>query len=164
MKKELLRVLGLGFKYNQEIILSDLSFSVVEGETLSIVGSNGVGKTVLGNVLSGRLPAQAGRILYNGKELSEKECMEKIAYIPENVNLLNDMTVMENVLIGNDFSFNTFFSNKKSRREVQTYLDKYNLDIRAEQLGMELSIAKKSMVLLVRQLIARPKLLIVDSS
>ena len=164
MKKELLRVMGLGFKYNQETILSDLFFSVFEGEILTIVGSNGVGKTVLGNVLSGRLSAQTGMILYNGKELSKKECMEKISYIPENVNLLNDMTVMENVFIGNDFSFNTFFSNKKCRREVQAYLDKYNLNIRAEQLGMELSVAKKNMVLLLRQLIARPKLLIVDSS
>lgn len=165
MRKEILRIKNLNFSFNQDEILSNVSFSVYSGEMLSIIGTNGMGKTILGKILSGNLQADSGMVLYQGKQnYDKKSCamiQKEIGYIPEEGKILENLTVAENVFIGMEKSA-TFYFNKNIYKFVQNILNKYQFDISAKQRGAELSEAKKRIVMIIRQLICQPKLLIID--
>ena len=62
MRKEILRVNQLNKMYNQDRILKNISFFVREGEIVSMIGNNGVGKTVLGKILAGEMEEDTGSV------------------------------------------------------------------------------------------------------
>ena len=164
MKKELLRLVDVSFNFNQEVILSNISFSVFKGDRITIVGSNGVGKTVLGKIMFGLLEPLEGVILYQNKCISAQERRNMIGYIPEENTLIDSLTVAENMLIGINAKKNCFLSDTRMFRDMQKYLDRYHLDLKASTLCRELSTAQKGIVHLLRWLIAGPDILIVDAS
>lgn len=165
MKKEVLRVSHLCFSYNQDSILSEVSFSVFAGEIVSVVGNNGVGKTVLGKILSGEQKEDSGMVLFHGKVLPPGEARKKcIHYIQEEEKILGNMTVAENILMGQEPDRGCYFHWSGSCKKVQEYLKRYGLNIHAKQKGFELSAAQKRMVMLVRELIQKPELLIIDGA
>ena len=69
MRKEILRVNQLNKMYNQDRILKDISFFVREGEIVSMIGNNGVGKTVLGKILAGEMEEDTGSVWFHGLRL-----------------------------------------------------------------------------------------------
>ncbi len=167
MREELLRVCNLAFRYNQDKILSDISFSVFNGEFISVVGTNGVGKTILGKVLSGGLPYHSGIVVYEG-EMQESSGEENyfgkigIGYIPEMGMILENLTVAENLFIGQEKGHGCYLSKRRIYALAKSLIQKYHFAFTARSKGYELSEPQKRIVMLIRQLIGRPKLLIID--
>ena len=156
MKKEILRVSHLRLKYKYDQVLSDVSFSAFAGEIVSVIGNNGVGKTILGEILSQRVKEDSGSVVFRGEDQG------RIHYIPEEEQILKNMSVAENVLIGQESTMNCYFKRSAIYNQVQQYFDKYHLNISSKLKGTELTSAQKRIVMLVRQLIQIPELLVID--
>ena len=91
--KELLKVDNITTGYEDNKILTDISFSVNKGEFLGIIGKNGAGKSTLLKALRGFLPVKQGSIRLFDRELSEyqqRELAAKIAYLQQQIELTFD--------------------------------------------------------------------------
>src|SRR6185503_11709739 len=90
--------------YGEVQILRDVNISVKSGEVVTLVGSNGAGKSTLLNVISGIVPSTAGRVVFEGRDITgftpEAVVARGITQVPEGRRLFPDMTVHENLLMG----------------------------------------------------------------
>lgn len=103
--KDALTISHLNFSYNsQKPILTDINFSVKQGEMMAIVGKNGAGKTTLSNLICGFLTPQSGEIYLNGENiapLSIKERGEKIGVVMQNPNqMISKPMIFDEVALG----------------------------------------------------------------
>lgn len=103
MSDPLIQFENVSFSYRSGEVLKDVSFSLEEGEFLSIIGPNGSGKTTLLRVISGALAPDNGKILFRGsdmKTISRKSRARSIAVVPQEAGVAFPMSVMELVLLG----------------------------------------------------------------
>jgi ribose transport system ATP-binding protein len=147
--------------------LKDVSFEVQQGEALGLLGENGAGKTTLMNVLAGALPQDSGQICINGNEvrgMTPKKSTElKIRFIHQELNLCNDLTVYQNMFLGEEFTTAAGFIKKKDEmRKAQEVLDYMNTGINAGVLVGELYTAQKQLVEIARALLFQSELIIMD--
>ena len=93
----MIQVTGLTRRYGSVLAVSDLSFSIKEGEIVGFLGPNGAGKTTTMNMLTGCLRPSAGTIMLGGFDIDTDaaEARKKIGYLPETPPLYPDMTVAE---------------------------------------------------------------------
>ena len=93
----MIQVTGLTRRYGSVLAVSDLSFSIKEGEIVGFLGPNGAGKTTTMNMLTGCLRPSAGTIMLGGFDIDTDaaEARKKIGYLPETPPLYPDMTVEE---------------------------------------------------------------------
>jgi branched-chain amino acid transport system ATP-binding protein len=103
MAGPILSASGLGKRFGALAVLSDVAFTVGEGEAVGIVGPNGAGKTTLLNVLSGAYPPSAGSIRFRGADVSALDaaarCRRGIARSHQIPRPFGGMTVFENLLV-----------------------------------------------------------------
>src|SRR3970040_3029486 len=88
--------------YGESHILRDVSFTIDNGEVVSLMGRNGVGKTTTLKVLTGLLPARSGQLMFDGadvtKETTDRRARRGLAYVPQGRGDLPHLKVRENVL------------------------------------------------------------------
>lgn len=91
------------FKYKSKIILNNISFKILHGQSVAFVGQSGAGKSTIINILFGFMENYTGSIYfdnYNARDLSLKTMRDTISIVPQNITLFND-TLIENVRYGN---------------------------------------------------------------
>jgi branched-chain amino acid transport system ATP-binding protein len=97
----ILRVDNITKQFGGLLALSQVSFDVIRGEILGIIGPNGSGKTTLFNVISGLYPPTGGKIHYNGEDITgsklHESCRRGIVRTFQSTELFKDLSVMENV-------------------------------------------------------------------
>ncbi len=159
---EVLRVENLKVDYGPIHAIKGISFSVHRGEVVSLIGSNGAGKTSTLRALSGVLPCQ-GSVVLNGKDItklpSHKRVALGLAHSPEGRGVFPNLTVHENLLMG-AFSIN-------DRALIAKNLEKGfsrfpRLRERRNQLAGTLSGGEQQMVAIARALMISPELLLLD--
>lgn len=93
----LIEVKNLVKRYGQHTAVSDLSFTIEDGQIYGFLGPNGAGKTTTMNIMCGYIGATSGDVLINGKSISEQplEAKKQIGYLPEQPPLYADMTADE---------------------------------------------------------------------
>lgn len=99
----MLEIKNLGFGYNSERVLKDISFNIKKGEFVSIIGPNGSGKSTLLKTLNGLYKIDNGTILLDGKELNKyksRDMARSIALVPQDTNVSYEFTVEEIVMMG----------------------------------------------------------------
>ena len=155
------------FKFKKtDYILRDINFSLGDGDVLSILGPNGVGKTTLIKCLTGLLPWTRGETFIDGKNISamkEREVWSKISYIPQKRNFSFSYTGLEMVLFGSTSSLNIF--ERPSQREIERareVMKMIGVDHLADKLANEMSGGELQMVLIARSLLKDPKIIILD--
>lgn len=143
--------------------LRDVSLEVNEGEIITLIGSNGAGKSTTLRAISGLIPAASGSISLGGKELTKASPTQivraGIVQVPEGRRIFNDMTVYENLLMG------TYLRGDKAqiRRDIESMYERFPiLGKRKNQLAGTLSGGEQQMLAMSRALMARPKLLLLD--
>jgi len=163
MSTPLLEAKDLNVSYGDAPALWDVSFSVQEGELVSIVGPNGAGKTTLVNPLARLQPVRSGELLFRGEDatkLSAREmCNREVALIPEGRKLFGGMTVEENLDMG------CYRKAARPFREeglAMIYGMFPILKERRWQAAGTLSGGQQQMVAIGRALMARPRLLLID--
>jgi branched-chain amino acid transport system ATP-binding protein len=100
----MLTVDGLTLGYGGQPVLTDVAFSLAEGEALALLGRNGAGKSTLMKALIGLIPLATGRILWRGDDISRwppfRRARAGIGYVPEERRIFADLTVAENLATG----------------------------------------------------------------
>ena len=143
--------------------LDGVSLQVNEGEIVALLGSNGAGKTTTINTASGLLKPLAGKVVFNGEDLSKYKLHEisslGLVQVPEGRKLFPSMTVHENLLVGSYA--------KAARAKRQENLDMCyemfpKLAERRRQSAGSLSGGERQMVAIARALMQCPKLLMLD--
>jgi branched-chain amino acid transport system ATP-binding protein len=158
----LLQVEGLVAGYGAADVLRGIDITVAAGETVAVLGSNGVGKTTLNKVLSGILRPRAGSIRFDGRLLERAAPAEIVemglVHIPEGRCIFPDMSVDENLVLG---SYRRAKPNRARNRErVMSIFPR--LAERCRQGAGTLSGGEQQMLAIGRGLMAEPRFLILD--
>ena len=155
------------FKFKKtDYILRDINFSLGDGDVLSVLGPNGVGKTTLIKCLTGLLPWTRGETFIDGKNISamkEREVWSKISYIPQKRNFSFSYTGLEMVLFGSTSSLNIF--ERPSQKEIERareVMKMIEIDHLADKVANEMSGGELQMLLIARSLVKDPKIIILD--
>ncbi|PZQ78442.1 High-affinity branched-chain amino acid transport ATP-binding protein LivF [Xylophilus ampelinus] len=161
--RALLQIRGLVCGYGQSTVLHGVDLDVREGEIVSLLGANGAGKTTMLSAISGLLPATAGSILFDGKEITNWPAasivLKRLIQVPERRQLFSGMTVEDNLLLG---AFH-----QHDRGVIQSDLEKCyeafpKLAERKLQLARSMSGGEQQMLAIARAMMARPRLLLLD--
>jgi branched-chain amino acid transport system ATP-binding protein len=159
----MLTLSGVSAGYGSFPALFDVSLEVAIGEAVGVVGPNGAGKTTLMRVISGLLPASAGALEFEGRELTHLPAHRiveaGIAHVPENRRLFARLTVEENLRIG---AFIRSARNQFAERRDWVYTLFPRLAERRRQLAGTLSGGEQQMVAIGRALMSKPKILLMD--
>jgi branched-chain amino acid transport system ATP-binding protein len=159
----MLEVHDLQVAYGAAPALWGVSLAVRTGELLCVVGPNGAGKTTLINTLAGILRARAGRIVFEGHDITQlaphRFCEAGIAIVPEGRRLFTGMSVLENLEMG------SYLPAAKAQRKQSLEAAIELFPVLKEKLAApagELSGGQQQMVAIARALMARPRLLLLD--
>lgn len=155
----MLAVEKLNVFYGESHILHDLDFEVADGESLAIMGRNGMGKSTLLKSIIGTIPVRTGEIRLNEKNLTKAESYSRVAagfgYVPQGRLIFPYLTVEENILTGMDR-----FPNAR----VPGYIYE-SFPVLAEMKGRRggnLSGGQQQQLAIARALVTDPKVLILD--
>src|SRR5437588_11710132 len=100
----MLEVQNLSVSYGETLILRDVSLTVRPGELVCLMGRNGVGKTTLLKSIMGLLRCRAGRVLFDGRDLTrvspDVRARAGIGYVPQGREIFPQLTVLENLQVG----------------------------------------------------------------
>jgi branched-chain amino acid transport system ATP-binding protein len=162
---KLLEITGLTARYGAGDVLKGIDLSVEEGEIVTLLGSNGAGKSTTLRAISGLVPNVAGAITLGGASILglKPEAIVRlgISHVPEGRRVFPGLTVRENITLG--------ASNRKGvgRRALSGEVDEMFAmfpDLRRLEhaLGWTLSGGQLQMVAVARGLMARPRLLLLD--
>ena len=161
----LLEVRGVNKHFGGLLAVSDVSFTLNEGEILGLIGPNGAGKTTLFNVVNGVYKADIGTITFFGKDITgcspDQVVHLGLARTHQIVRPLGAMSVLANVTVGACFG-REYQSMRAARVTALEVLERVGLASRANALASSLTLAGKKRLEIARALAARPKLLLLD--
>ena len=170
----LLSIKNISKEYNNGITaLKNVSFDVEKGEFISIIGPSGSGKSTLLRSINKMIDISQGSILFenrNIEKLKKKEIelvRREIGMIFQNYNLVERLTVIENVLHGR-LGYKSVFTgilgiySEKEKKDAFNFLEKVNMTKYAYQKCSELSGGQKQRVGIARAIMQKPKLLLCD--
>lgn len=163
----LLRLEGISKRYGATLALNNVRFDLFAGEVHALMGENGAGKSTLMKILSGNEQRDSGAIYINGQEIDIRTPRDArkygIAIIHQELNTVPDMTVAENLFLGQEpTSFAGILDRKRMLREAREKLDRINADIDPQAPLGSLSIGRQQMVEIARAVSENAKVLVLD--
>jgi branched-chain amino acid transport system ATP-binding protein len=158
----LLDISGLDARYGRAQILRDVSFSVGHGEVLALMGRNGAGKSTTMKAVMGLVPPSAGIIRFDGRRIDGREAFQiarlGIGYVPEDRRVFSELTVMENLAVGQ----------RPPREGAPPWTPERlfalfpNLAAMRDRPGGAMSGGEQQMLTIARTLMGNPRLLLLD--
>ena len=179
-RNPLLSIRGLTIRFGGLTAVDGVDFDVMPGQIYSIIGPNGAGKTTVFNVITGIYKPSAGQILFNGRSIAgltpDNVLSRGIARTFQNIRLFNNMTVLENVLVGQHIKFPhdlaSITFHLPNYRRAERLANERAIDLlrffgdalveRQDELASSLSYAERRRVEISRALGSSPKLLLLD--
>lgn len=160
----LLALHGVSKSYGALKVIDDITLSVSEGETLGILGPNGAGKTTLFNLISGDARADAGRIQYEGRDVTglkpHQRCQAGIGRSYQVPQPFGNMSVFENLVTAACFGAQQ--SEREAWNTAHEVLEQTGLMPHANKPAGGLTLLNRKRLELARALATRPKLLLLD--
>jgi branched-chain amino acid transport system ATP-binding protein len=160
----LLQIKEIHTYYDDSHILDGVSLEIMEGETIAILGRNGVGKSTTLKSIIGLVPPQKGSILFKNEDLVRKApfkiARKGIGYVPEERRIFPGLTVRENLIMGLKRGMGKDEKGKEAIDRVYSKLPQ--LGDRDATLGGNLSGGEQQMLTLVRTLMGEPELVLID--
>ncbi|MBP2300719.1 ABC transporter ATP-binding protein [Azospirillum picis] len=162
MAEQLLEIHGLKTGYGATEVLRGIDMAVHAGEIVTVLGSNGVGKTTLNKVLSGVLPAWTGEIRFGGRRIDGRSAAqiveEGLIQVPEGRKIFPNLSIRENLELG---SYRRGKPNR-ARNLERIFATFPRLKEREAQFAGTLSGGEQQMLAIGRGMMAEPLLLILD--
>jgi ribose transport system ATP-binding protein len=165
-----LEMKGIVKKFDENIVLNNIDFSVKKGEIHALVGENGAGKSTLMKILAGFYMPDSGEIIIDGKNTiinnPKKSQESNIAIIHQEIWLFPDLSVMENIFLRREPIKKNVFMNmidwKKAYNMTLEYLDKFSMNINPKTLVNTLSVGQQKFVEIIRALNQNANIIIMD--
>ena len=159
----MLEVRGIEVSYGEFLALKGVSFTVKEGELVTIIGANGAGKSTILRAIMGLVKCHRGEIFFEGEDITSSPPHHRarlgISLVPEGRKIFADLTVAENLLMG---AYTQEDRNAiKSRMEEAFGLFPV-LKERQNQVGKTLSGGEQQMLAIGRALMSSPRLILMD--
>lgn len=178
MSEVQLSVENLSISFGGLKAVDDLSFNIKKGEVYGLIGPNGAGKTTVFNLISQFYKPDNGRVMFENKNISKLKVHQiiklGITRTFQNVELFKNMTVLDNLLIGqhSDIKYGTFSSmlrlpkvrreEEKSKNRASEILEFLGLTPYKDQYIINLPYGIQKLTELARALVSAPKLIILD--
>lgn len=164
MRNSLLEIKNLNTLYGRSHILHDLSFRLEKGQSMSLMGRNGMGKTTTLKSILGLVLPRSGHVYFDGNDISKlptwKRMRLDIAYVPEGRGMFHNLTVKEHLQMAARPD-----SNGKISWDFERVMATFpRLQERLSNLGTELSGGEQQMLSIGRALVTNPRLLILDEA
>src|SRR5690606_3258824 len=158
----LLRVAGVTARYGNITALRGVDLHVSEGELVCLIGPNGAGKTTLMSAVTGLLPVTAGRVLFEGEDVTRDSpdalLRKGLALVPERRRIFADLTVEENLLMG---GVTVAPADRRRRLKEMEELFPVLAEKRALHAGY-LSGGQAQQLAVARALMSDPRLILMD--
>ena len=155
--KNILDIKNLSYSFGNNPILKDINIHVNENEMVAIVGSSGVGKSTLFNLIAGVLKKQVGEITINGSE----DYIGKVAYMLQKDLLFEHKTIIDNVILPLIIAK---VNKKEALEEGNRILKQFNLDKYANKYPQQLSGGMRQRVALIRTYMFKRKIFLLDEA
>ena len=159
----ILEIQGLKVMYGKSVAIHDVNISVPQGGIVTLIGSNGAGKSTTLNTVLGLVPAAAGKILFNGEDITHASTAERVqkglVLAPEGRHLFPYLTVQKNLLLGA-----TQWKDKDGiQADMEFCFELFPiLKDRLKQKAGTMSGGQQQMLAIARGIMAAPKLLCLD--
>ena len=155
--KNILDIKNLSYSFGNNPILKDINIHVNENEMVAIVGSSGVGKSTLFNLIAGVLKIQVGEITINGSE----DYIGKVAYMLQKDLLFEHKTIIDNVILPLIIAK---VNKKEALEEGNKILKQFNLDKYANKYPQQLSGGMRQRVALIRTYMFKRNIFLLDEA
>ena len=166
MDNYVLELKGISKRFYGVHALENVNFDVYHSRVNVLMGENGAGKSTLMKILAGAIIKDSGTICMNGKEINIEKPQDSlehnIAMIYQEFNLINDLTVAENIYLGREPVSRGFLHKKDLIKRATNIIETYELDISATDVVSALSMAKKQMLEIVKALSQNAKIIVMD--
>ena len=159
--KPLLEVEGLNIYYGESHIVRDLSFKIMPGQAVCLLGRNGMGKTTTLKTIMGILKQRSGRLMLDGDEIGNmlpyQRACAGIGYVPQGREIFPKLTVEENLIVGLEASAGNVKSVPEFVYELFPILKSF-----LKRYGGDLSGGQQQQLAIARALVSKPKVLVLD--
>lgn len=173
MNKPLLELKSVSKRFGGLQVINDVSFTVVKGSRTALIGPNGAGKTTLFNLISGVYDLDTGSIHIDGRDISQipahKRCRAGLSRSFQNIRLMPHLSTVENVMLGQHSRsslpgqlFPVGIGRSRPVREAEEALKSAGLDTYPGQIVADLPYGVQKRIEVVRALMSKPKLLLLD--
>jgi branched-chain amino acid transport system ATP-binding protein len=155
----MLEIKNLCSGYGRIPILNKISFEIMEGEAVGVLGHNGMGKTTLLKTIVGEIKSTDGEIKFNGHDITNMETYKRsrlnLGYVPQGREIFPQLSVLENLKIGEVVT--------SDQSMIPDILEHFPvLKKLLDQPGSSLSGGQQQILALARCLVTRPKLILLD--
>lgn len=146
--------------------LKGVNLEVKKGEVHALMGENGAGKSTLMKVLTGIYSKDSGTINYEGREVeftNPKDAQDAgIAIVHQELNMMNHLTVAQNIFIGREMMSGKLINDGKMNKEAKKLFEKLNIDIDPDETMGNLTVGRQQMCEIAKAISREVKLIIFD--
>lgn len=146
--------------------VKDGQFTLKKGEIHSLIGENGAGKSTMMKLLYGMYPITDGEIYINGERMTKLDpkiaINHGIGMVHQEFMLVNELTVLENAILGFEPKKGMTIDFDKARKEMQHYIDRYNMDIQLDKKVGQISVGEAQRVEIIKTLMRGAEIIILD--
>ena len=165
MSDMILEIKHLSKSFGKNEVLKDIDFTVSKGDVVSIIGASGSGKSTLLRCINLLETPTAGEILYHGKNVADRkvkahEYRSHVGMVFQSFNLFNNMTVLENCIVGQTKVLK--ISKAEAKERAMYYLDKVGMAPYINAKPRQISGGQKQRVAIARALAMDPEVLLFD--
>ena len=155
---------GLRKRYKSREVVHDFGLDLGPGEVVGLLGPNGAGKTTCFYMIVGLVPADAGKIVLDGRDITEEPMYTRarlgVGYLPQEPSVFRKLTVADNLRLV--LELREDLDEPARERELESLLDELQIGHVAGQIGASLSGGERRRVEIARALAARPRLMLLD--
>lgn len=161
MAENIVEMRGIELSFHDNKVLKGVDFILKKGSIHALLGENGTGKTTLMNILGGVLQRDAGQIQIDGNRI-EKDHKGVIAFIHQELSLVNDLNVFENMFMGWEIKKGFLLDKESMKKKAQDILALMEVDLDVTTLAGELNASYKQIVEIARALMKNARVIIMD--
>ncbi|HEY1139467.1 LPS export ABC transporter ATP-binding protein [Lysobacter sp. Root494] len=155
---------GLRKAYRSREVVRDFALTLEAGEVVGLLGPNGAGKTTCFYMIVGLVPADAGQIVLDGKDITAEPMYARakhgVGYLPQEPSVFRKLSVADNIRLV--LELREDLDKAGIEKELASLLDELQITHVADQIGASLSGGERRRVEIARALAAKPRLMLLD--
>lgn len=166
MSEYVVEMRGISKSFGEVRAVRRGEFTLEKGEIHSLIGENGAGKSTMMKLLYGMYPIDSGEFIIKGERIEKLTPAAAIArgvgMVHQEFMLVNDLTVLENVILGFEPKRGITIDFDRARKEVRHYIEQYNMEIQLDKKVSQISVGEAQRVEIIKTLMRGADIIILD--